>query len=177
VNDEDEEVRNNAVYGLGVLAAYGGVESLGHYPVTLALLTKVMATESDERVRDNVCGAVCRMILTNPASVPVGEYLGGVVERLPLSTDVEENATVYRCLGELYGVQNPDVMSRLGFIVAAAGRLLSEGEVSDETKVILVQVVTLVGQRNPEVLSSVFTSDVDVRVKEGLQSCFPDVTF
>jgi len=107
--DEDEEVRNNAIYGLGVLAANGGPEAFSKYTHILKLLTQAMATETDERVRDNVCGAVCRMISANPTAVAINEYLPTILARLPLKTDLEENETVMRCVGNLYTTRHEQV--------------------------------------------------------------------
>uniref|UniRef100_A0A8C3ITC4 Importin 4 n=1 Tax=Chrysemys picta bellii TaxID=8478 RepID=A0A8C3ITC4_CHRPI len=67
--DSDPEVRSNGVFALGVLAEHGG-EAL-HYPKILALLAGGSAQEPSARVRDNVCGAVARMVLSQPQALPL----------------------------------------------------------------------------------------------------------
>uniref|UniRef100_A0A674ICL5 Importin 4 n=1 Tax=Terrapene triunguis TaxID=2587831 RepID=A0A674ICL5_9SAUR len=74
--DSDPEVRSNGVFALGVLAEHGG-EAL-HYPKILALLAGGSAQEPSARVRDNVCGAVARMVLSQPQALPLsGEWGAG----------------------------------------------------------------------------------------------------
>uniref|UniRef100_A0A8C4YN63 Importin 4 n=1 Tax=Gopherus evgoodei TaxID=1825980 RepID=A0A8C4YN63_9SAUR len=72
--DSDPEVRSNGVFALGVLAEHGG-EAL-HYPKILALLAGGSAQESSARVRDNICGAVARMILSQPQALPLSQVRG-----------------------------------------------------------------------------------------------------
>ncbi|CAH1780460.1 unnamed protein product [Owenia fusiformis] len=73
LKEDDEEVRSNAVYGLGVLAANGGEACAVHYPAILKSLFDLVTRETDKRVADNVCAAVCRMILANLNMVPLTE--------------------------------------------------------------------------------------------------------
>lgn len=44
-----------------------------HYNEMLKMLSDTLAKETNRRVIDNICGAVCRMITSNPAAVPVGQ--------------------------------------------------------------------------------------------------------
>ena len=37
------------------------------------MLSDTLAKETNRRVIDNICGAVCRMITSNPSAVPVGQ--------------------------------------------------------------------------------------------------------
>uniref|UniRef100_A0AAY4BCK7 Importin N-terminal domain-containing protein n=1 Tax=Denticeps clupeoides TaxID=299321 RepID=A0AAY4BCK7_9TELE len=97
VKDSDAEVRNNSVYALGTLAEAAGPIVASDYPTMLSLFSNLLSKESDRRVIDNLCAALCRMILSNVAGVfPV------LVAQLPLKEDLEENKTVYRCLVFLY---------------------------------------------------------------------------
>uniref|UniRef100_A0A674ICS3 Importin 4 n=1 Tax=Terrapene triunguis TaxID=2587831 RepID=A0A674ICS3_9SAUR len=99
--DSDPEVRSNGVFALGVLAEHGG-EAL-HYPKILALLAGGSAQEPSARVRDNVCGAVARMVLTGDLSNGVSpQVFPALLRSLPLTEDFEENKTVFRCISFLY---------------------------------------------------------------------------
>uniref|UniRef100_A0AAY4BCC0 Importin N-terminal domain-containing protein n=1 Tax=Denticeps clupeoides TaxID=299321 RepID=A0AAY4BCC0_9TELE len=95
VKDSDAEVRNNSVYALGTLAEAAGPIVASDYPTMLSLFSNLLSKESDRRVIDNLCAALCRMILSNVV-FPV------LVAQLPLKEDLEENKTVYRCLVFLY---------------------------------------------------------------------------
>ncbi|CAM4551724.1 unnamed protein product, partial [Lepidochelys kempii] len=71
--DPDPEVRSNGIFALGVLAEHGGEALLPHYPKILALLAGGSTQESSARVRDNVCGAVARMVLSQPQALPLSQ--------------------------------------------------------------------------------------------------------
>lgn len=47
-----------------------------HYPKILALLAGGSTQESSARVRDNVCGAVARMVLSQPQALPLSQVRG-----------------------------------------------------------------------------------------------------
>uniref|UniRef100_A0AAQ5ZK57 Importin N-terminal domain-containing protein n=1 Tax=Amphiprion ocellaris TaxID=80972 RepID=A0AAQ5ZK57_AMPOC len=96
VRDSDPEVRNNSVFGLGCLAQAAGPIVLTDYPMMLSVFSNLLVKESDARVIDNLCGALCRMILSNVEVVPA------LAARLPLKEDMEENKTVFSCLALLY---------------------------------------------------------------------------
>ncbi|KAL7977766.1 hypothetical protein Chor_009715, partial [Crotalus horridus] len=100
--DEDQEVRSNAVFGLGVLAEHGKEAMYEHYPKILALLSNLIAQERNNRVTDNVCGAVARMLMTNPGGMPVEQVFPVLLHALPLREDFEEYKTVYRCVAFIY---------------------------------------------------------------------------
>ncbi|XP_054850863.1 importin-4 isoform X2 [Eublepharis macularius] len=100
--DADKEVRSNAVFGLGVLAEHGGEAMYEHYPKLLGLLSNLIAQEQNNRVADNVCGAVARMVMANPGGVPIGQVFPVLLRALPLKEDFEEYKTVFRCISFIY---------------------------------------------------------------------------
>uniref|UniRef100_A0A3B4B858 TOG domain-containing protein n=1 Tax=Periophthalmus magnuspinnatus TaxID=409849 RepID=A0A3B4B858_9GOBI len=99
--DSDNEVRNNSVYALGCLAEAAG-PIVADYPMMLSVFSKLLANESDLRVTDNLCGALCRMIMGNADAVPLEQVFPALMARLPLKEDLEENKTVYSCLAMIY---------------------------------------------------------------------------
>uniref|UniRef100_A0A668A5S6 Importin 4 n=1 Tax=Myripristis murdjan TaxID=586833 RepID=A0A668A5S6_9TELE len=107
VKDSDAEVRNNSVFGLGSLAQAAGPIVASDacprdYPMMLSLFSNLLTKESDRRVIDNLCAALCRMIMSNVDAVPLEQVVPALVARLPLQEDMEENKTVYSCLAMLY---------------------------------------------------------------------------
>ncbi|XP_074917450.1 importin-4-like [Chelonoidis abingdonii] len=86
--DSDPEVRSNGVFALGVLAEHGGEALLPHYPKILGLLAGGSAQESSARVRDNICGAVARMVLSQPQALPLSQVLQQVGEVVRASSTV-----------------------------------------------------------------------------------------
>uniref|UniRef100_A0A672ISC2 TOG domain-containing protein n=1 Tax=Salarias fasciatus TaxID=181472 RepID=A0A672ISC2_SALFA len=102
VRDSDAEVRNNSVFGLGCLAEAAGPIIVSDYPTMLSVFSNMLSKESDLRVIDNLCAALCRMILSNVDAVPLDHVVPALVGHLPLKEDLEENKTVFSCLALLY---------------------------------------------------------------------------
>uniref|UniRef100_A0A8C7KPZ0 Importin 4 n=1 Tax=Oncorhynchus kisutch TaxID=8019 RepID=A0A8C7KPZ0_ONCKI len=106
VRDSDSEVRNNSVFGLGALAQAAGPLVAQDYPMMLSLFSNLLSKEQDRRVIDNLCAALCRMIMSHMEGVPLEQVFPALLACLPLKEDMEENKTVYSCLAMLYS-QNP----------------------------------------------------------------------
>lgn len=135
-----------------------------HYNEMLKMLSDTLAKETNRRVIDNICGAVCRMITSNPAAVPVGQVLTPIMDYLPLQVDLEENPTVFLCFASLYSQKHPDVFQLLPKILSVAAQLLST-KISTEFKSQLLTFVHEVSRNTPEV----FTSITDQQVVQVLQ--------
>uniref|UniRef100_A0A4W4G779 TOG domain-containing protein n=1 Tax=Electrophorus electricus TaxID=8005 RepID=A0A4W4G779_ELEEL len=75
VKDSDAEVRNNSVFGLGALAEAAGPIISSNYPMMLSLFSNLLVKESDRRVIDNLCAALCRMIMSHMDGVPLEQVL------------------------------------------------------------------------------------------------------
>ncbi|KAM4533641.1 importin-4 [Odontesthes bonariensis] len=138
VRDTDAEVRNNSVFGLGCLAQAAGPIIVSDYPMMLSVFSNMLGKESDRRVIDNLCAALCRMILSNVDAVPLEQVVPALVTRLPLKEDLEENKTVFTCLALLYK-HSPDlVVKLLKPIVAASSHVVGAKDVDKETQNTLV---------------------------------------
>uniref|UniRef100_A0A671VJP3 Importin 4 n=1 Tax=Sparus aurata TaxID=8175 RepID=A0A671VJP3_SPAAU len=122
--DSDAEVRNNSVFGLGCLAQAAG-PIVVTYPSDLCVS---VSGESDLRVIDNLCAALCRMILSNVEAVPLEQVFPALVARLPLKEDMEENKTVFSCMAMLY-TNSPALQMKP--IVAASSHVLGNKDVDE----------------------------------------------
>ncbi|XP_026548730.1 importin-4-like, partial [Notechis scutatus] len=125
-HDEDQEVCSNAVFGLGVLVEHGREATFEHYPKILALLSNLISQKKDNRVIDNVCGAIARMIMTNPGGMPVEQVFPVLLRALPLREDFEEYKTVYRCITFIY--ENDP--SQVGLCPTRKGQVLGAATVN-----------------------------------------------
>jgi len=152
VADSDEEVRSNAVFGLGVLAANGGPLMTTKFPEILKKLFDTLSVESDRRCIDNLCAAVCRMILAQTDSVPVEQVFPVILQHLPVKEDLAEQLTIFKCITHLYTLQHPQVMSRMSQLLCYAGDVLASTDTDAELRQLLTQFVTDVSQRFPDVL-------------------------
>lgn len=132
--DSDAEVRSNSVFGLGCLAQAAGPIVASDYPMMLSLFSKLLTKESNGRVIDNLCGALCRMIMSNVDAVPLDQVVPALVERLPLKEDLEENKTVYSCLALLYTHSPALIVKFMKNIVAASSTVVGNSKVNEECK-------------------------------------------
>lgn len=73
VNDRNDEVRNNTIFGLGEMVLYSGEISHKYFPQILAALSQGVTQESHAGTLDNICGALARLIMANSQLVPLKE--------------------------------------------------------------------------------------------------------
>ncbi|XP_030625358.1 importin-4 [Chanos chanos] len=158
VKDSDPEVRNNSVFALGSLAQAAGPIVASDYPMMLSLFSNLLAKESDRRVIDNLCAALCRMIMGNTAGVPLEQVFPALLGRLPLVEDMEENKTVFSCLAYLYTNNPALIVSHLKPIMSVATHVLGTKNLDDETQNTLLMLLKDVAQRHSQEFQSAVTS-------------------
>ncbi|ELT89259.1 hypothetical protein CAPTEDRAFT_159396 [Capitella teleta] len=134
IKDEDEEVRSNSVYALGVTMANGGSSMHSNYQYVSKNLLRMMKEEEDPRAMDNICAALCRMIDSKQDALPLSETLTAVLKSLPLTEDLEENITVYTCLLRLYSTKAQLVLPMLANLIKGCIHCLTHPPVKDELK-------------------------------------------
>ncbi|CAJ1082427.1 importin-4 [Xyrichtys novacula] len=150
VRDSDPEVRNNSVFGLGCLAQAAGPIVVSDYPMMLSVFSNMLAKEPDLRVIDNLCAALCRMIMSNVDAVPLEQVLPALVGRLPLKEDMEENKTVFSCLAMLYKHSHDLVVKLMKPIIAASTHVLGNNKVDEETQKTLAMLIKNFAQDHSE---------------------------
>lgn len=148
VRDSDPEVRNNSVFGLGCLAQAAGPICVSDYPMMLSVFSNMLTKESDLRVIDNLCAALCRMIMSNVDCVPLEQVMPAMVARLPLKEDMEENKTVFSCLAMLYRHSPALIVKLMKPIVAASSHVLGNNNVDIETQNTLVMLIKEFAQQH-----------------------------
>nr|TKR97801.1 importin beta-2 subunit family protein [Populus alba] len=85
------EVAQAWVLQLRIMLIYYGDTLRGLFPL-------FGESEPDDAVRDNAAGAVARMIMAHPQSVPLNQVLPVFLKVLPLKEDREESMAVYSCV-------------------------------------------------------------------------------
>lgn len=128
LNDEDDEVKSNAAFAIGMICKSSPADISPRYPEILAKLYPLLQATSNEPMVDNACGAICRMILSRPALVPNDQVLPVVINCLPLSRDFAENAPVYRCIRFLFEKQDNSLLSLLPKLVPILVNVLLENK-------------------------------------------------
>lgn len=104
--------RRNAAFCIGELCKNGGDSALKYYGDALHGLYPLFGeSEPDDAVRDNAAGAVARMIMVHPESIPLNQVLPVFLKVLPLKEDHEESMAVYSCVCNLVLSSNPQILS------------------------------------------------------------------
>ncbi|CAH1269854.1 IPO4 [Branchiostoma lanceolatum] len=159
VKDENDEVRSNGVYGLGVLAEHSGEALYQHYPAMLQTLSEVSTIAGQQRrVVDNMCGAVARLIMTNISAVPMDSVFPVLVGYLPLQDDFEENTTVYKCVVHLYQAGHPQIQQLLPQLLTAFAQVIGTTQINEEMQSALTAMVKDVHQKFPQDFTNVVSS-------------------
>uniref|UniRef100_A0A7N8X579 Importin 4 n=1 Tax=Mastacembelus armatus TaxID=205130 RepID=A0A7N8X579_9TELE len=158
VKDSDPEVRNNSVFGLGCLAEVAGSIVVSDYPMMLSVFSNLLAKESDLRVIDNLCAALCRMIMSNVGAVPLEQVVPALVAHLPLKQDLEENKTVSSCLAMLYKHNPALIVNQMKHIVAASSHVLGSQNVDKESQNTLTVLMKDIAQQHPADFQRAVTS-------------------
>lgn len=158
MKDDHEEVRSNAVYGLGVLVENAADISFPHYPELLQALSNMFSQEDNARARDNLCSTVARLIMTNANGVPLNQVFPVYLQCLPLQEDLEENFTVYKCLLHLYNIRHQELFQNLPQILKTISVALTTQKIDDETKAVIGQLIRGVHSEYPNDFGTVLES-------------------
>ncbi|XP_029638234.1 importin-4-like isoform X2 [Octopus sinensis] len=86
--DPDSEVRNNAVFALGVIISNGGSALQNDLLNILTELFTLLQNESCDLVKDNICGTVCRIINQKPDGLPLEQLIVMLPELLKVIAEV-----------------------------------------------------------------------------------------
>lgn len=132
IQDEYEQARQNAVYGLGELVLYSEEKAFPHFPEVLQALSQVVASEEHPSVLDNICGALARLIIANSSLIPLEHVLPVFVQKLPLREDFHENKAVFRAFNVLLAQNNAAFLNFLPQILLVALRVLGKNEYKDD---------------------------------------------
>ncbi|XP_044765904.1 importin-4-like [Coccinella septempunctata] len=159
IRDRADEVRNNAVFGLGEMILHGKDKIFNYYPDILQTLSSLVSKEPHEGTLDNICGAIAKMIMVNPSGLPLDQVFPVYLDRLPLRADFEENEAVIKSFFVLYQ-SGSDILK---INIAKVSRVLihiyiQQETPNDETKIILIKLLRSI--------QSTFTTDFNAVVSE-----------
>lgn len=163
VQDRNNEVRNNAVYGIGEMVLHGNECSYKHYPQILTSLSGLVSKEQHAGTLDNICGALARLITTNSSLVPMKEVLPVFVQYLPLREDFEENLAVFRSLDVIYRQGNDNLIPLLGRVLVVGLQVLYKKQHNnDECRDLVFNFVKQISKDFPEKFAEVVRSDPEI---------------
>ena len=155
-NNKENNVRNNSIYGLGVVSSLGIAKVANQYPAILEQLWKLLAIEKSDTVRDQILGAVARMILAangdQNLNVPTDPMVEGLLQALPIKADPMELTPVV-CALEAYVPKMSNehlkaVLKNIGQISVDFGKTME-----DETKLGITRIMQRIQKERGEALS------------------------
>ncbi|KAK6156979.1 hypothetical protein DH2020_011227 [Rehmannia glutinosa] len=128
--------RRNAAFCAGELCKNGGNSVLKYYTDVLNRLYPLFGeSEPDNAVRDNAAGAVARMIMAQPESIPLNQVLPVFLQVLPLKEDYEESNSVYGCICNLVLLSNSQILSFVPQLVNIFAQVAASSVENPEVKV------------------------------------------
>ncbi|XP_077271218.1 importin-4 isoform X1 [Temnothorax americanus] len=140
--DPCSEVRSNCFFGIGELAFYGKEVVYPHYPNILQTLSCAIAKETDAAARDNVVGAIARLIITNYSNLPLEQVFPVFVEQLPLKADFQEHKAVFKSILTLYQAGVTLLQSYIHTLLKVAVIILHEEKTVDvETQNLVMEFI------------------------------------
>jgi len=159
--DPDEETRSNSCFWCGVLLLHGGEHAVPFYNQVLQNIAGVFSSADKielPNLLDNACGCVARMILTQPAHVPLSQVVPALLKFLPLRKDMEENKTVYPSLFGLIRSSNDVIATNFSAVLSVFAKVLGRPdvqlEIQNEMVVILKQLLQQHSSQMQQVLQS-----------------------
>uniref|UniRef100_A0A1D1ZIV0 Putative importin subunit beta-4 n=1 Tax=Anthurium amnicola TaxID=1678845 RepID=A0A1D1ZIV0_9ARAE len=127
--------RRNAAFCVGELCKNGGPTTLKYYGEILRALHPLFAdSEPDDAVRDNAAGAIARMIIVQPQSLPLNQVLPVFLKALPLKEDHEESMTVYSCVCDLVLSSNSQILPLVPDVVNVFAQVAASPDEGPEIK-------------------------------------------
>ncbi|KAG5874324.1 hypothetical protein JTB14_016355 [Gonioctena quinquepunctata] len=136
--DSCDEVRNNAIFGLGEMILHGKDKIYSNYPEILQALSGAVSKESHAGTLDNICGAIAKIILVNPNGIPLDQVFPAFLQKLPLRDDFQENEAVINCFYSLYHQGNPILRQHLTDVIKVAINIYHKDQCpSNEVKGVL----------------------------------------
>uniref|UniRef100_A0A0E0GK46 Importin N-terminal domain-containing protein n=1 Tax=Oryza nivara TaxID=4536 RepID=A0A0E0GK46_ORYNI len=109
-------------------------------------------------VRDNAAGAIARMIIVQPQSIPLNQVLPVFIKALPLKEDHEESMVVYSCVCNLLLSSHPQILPLVPDVINAFAQVVVSPNESDEVKIVVAKAVShlisVYGQQMQPILSA-----------------------
>ncbi|KAK9162268.1 hypothetical protein Syun_003170 [Stephania yunnanensis] len=150
--------RRNAAFCVGELCKNGGEPTLKYYGEILRGLYPMFAESEPDAVRDNAAGAVARMIIVQPNSIPLNQVLPVFVKILPLKEDLEESIAVYSCICNLILSSNPHILSLVPELVNLFAQVVVSAAETPEVKGLVGRsfshLISLYGHQMQPILSN-----------------------
>ncbi|KAF9423604.1 hypothetical protein BGZ94_008252 [Podila epigama] len=155
LGDEEDEVRSNAAFAIGILVQNTTIDVSSQYPALLTAVYPLFQNQEMVNVTDNACGAVARMIMAHPNAVPLDQVLPVFVGALPLKRDFAENEAVFQVLFSLIRSQNNWIFANIAQLLPVFAAVLStegeedEAQLQPQTRQELIDIIKALNVQVP----------------------------
>ncbi|XP_046869387.1 importin-4-like [Drosophila willistoni] len=105
-NDAEAKCRQHCYYGLGELLFYGDTKSPGAWPEVVKCIANAMTKETEPAVRDRICSALSRLLITNPTDFQFEEILSALLDLLPLREEFSDYDAILQAFQYAYTEQH-----------------------------------------------------------------------
>lgn len=95
-------------------------------------MSSAICKESHAGARDNIVGAIARLIITNYFNIPLDQVFPIFVKQLPLKEDFEEYKAVFRSILTLYEAGHPILQPHMTILLKVAVIVLHENKTTDD---------------------------------------------
>ncbi|XP_070283085.1 importin-4 isoform X1 [Myotis yumanensis] len=148
--ETDPEVRSNAIFGLGVLAEHGGRPAQEYFSKLVGLLLPLLARERHNRVHDNICGALARLLMASPTRKPEPQVLAALLHALPLKEDLEEWATIGHLFSFLHQSSPEQVVHVAPELLRIGSLIQADDKIPPDTKAALLLLLTFLAEQHTD---------------------------
>nr|XP_033340225.1 importin-4-like [Megalopta genalis] len=171
-DDPSDEVRNNAIYGIGELAFQAKDAVFPHYTDILSVLSNALGKETHAGARDNIVGAIARLIITNYWNLPLDQVFPVFVKQLPLKEDFEENKVVFGSILTLYQAGHSILKPHMQMLLKVAVNVLyEESATDDEAKNLVLEFIKSAQRDFPNEWSSMY-AELPIEITTKVQQTF-----
>ncbi|XP_036127630.1 importin-4 [Molossus molossus] len=156
--EADPEVRSNAIFGLGVLAEHGGRPAQEYFSKLVGFLLPLLARERHDRVHDNICGALARLLMASPTRKPEPQVLAALLHALPLKEDLEEWVTIGHLFSFLYQSSPDQVVHVAPELLRICSLIQADDRTPPDTKGALLLLLTFLAKQHTDSFHSALGS-------------------
>merc|ERR1712071_516096 len=168
IRDEDSEIRNNAVFGLGELVLHGRELLFPNYSQILQILSVTLSREDHNLVLDNICAAIARLIVVNINAVPMDQVFPVFMGKLPMREDFEENTWILKVFVYLLQNGHPLCATHLPQILNVVSVITTQQDLLPEQKPLVIELFSTVASTLPDLYNG-WTSSLPVDVQQKMK--------
>ena len=100
----------------------------------MQILSNRIQNESHAGTRDNVAGAIARLISTHYSILPLDQIFPVFVNQLPLTEDTEEHKAIFESILTLYKVGHEVLKPNISALISVASTVLREKKYNSNGK-------------------------------------------